>query len=90
MSQKARRASALFVTFLSLSLPLAAQPGLPQARGAAPDFFAVLWSRLTAPFSALWDRDTESAPDGTEATPNPDSTPPPVTQDGRSVIDPLG
>jgi len=92
MSHASRRPLAIFLTLLSLSLPLAAQPRREQQSArASRDVLAVLWDHLAASFSGLWSSDSAAEPEGTEGTPAPlpETTPPPVT-DGRSVLDPLG
>lgn len=87
-----RRVALALATFLSLSLPAA--PVTAQGRGQemprheSPSSERLLhqaWSRLTAPWTALWSALTVTSPlapaDPGEITP---------TMDGRSTIDPLG
>jgi hypothetical protein len=84
-SYNVRRVLLSLTVLLSLSLPLAAQADPNRQDLKAERFLALVWERLTAPFTALW----AGAPDASDPA-SPGTGDPASTTDGRSVIDPLG
>lgn len=92
MSRHGRSALVLlaFLLLAGFALPIAAQPARqPEARDSS-HLLAAVWSRLLAPFAALWGADDSRGiwdPNGQRVTATATD---PGTMDGRGVWDPNG